>query len=76
MEYIARKINPVINGIINYFHKFQRNDMRQVWNLLNDRLLKWVKWEKDLGKKSALCYLRTRYKENPALFAHWRLVRP
>ena len=76
IEYIARKINPVINGIINYFHKFQRKDMRQVWNQLNARLLKWVKWEKDLGKKAALCYLRTRYKENPALFAHWRLVHP
>jgi len=76
MEYIARKINPVINGIINYFHKFQRNDMRQVWNLLNVRLLKWVKWEKDLGKKPALGYLRSRYKEYPDLFAHWRLVHP
>jgi len=76
MENMARKINPVIKGIINYFHKFQRNDMRQVWNMLNARLLKWSKWEKDLGKKAALCYLRTRYKENLTLFAHWRLVHP
>jgi group II intron reverse transcriptase/maturase len=76
LKRIAQRINPVIRGIINYYHKFQRNDMRRIWNQLNARLLKWVKWEKDLGKKKALCYLRTGYKENPTLFAHWRLVRP
>jgi len=76
LEHIAQSINPVIRGIINYYHKWQRNDMRQIWNQLNARLLKWVKWEKDLGKKRALNYFRVRYKENPGLFAHWRLVHP
>lgn len=76
LEHIAQRINPVVCGIINYYHKFQRNDMRVVWRQLNVRLLKWVKWEKGLGKRRALCYLRTRYKENPDLFAHWRLVHP
>jgi len=76
LENIAQKINPVIRGIINYFLKFQRYDMVQVWRQLNARLLKWVKWEMDVGKKRALAYLRTRYKENPALFEHWRLVHP
>ena len=76
LEYIAQQINPVVRGIINYYHKFQRNDMRCVWHQLNVRLLKWVKWEKDLGKRRALRYLRTRYNENPVLFAHWRLVHP
>jgi group II intron reverse transcriptase/maturase len=76
LEHIAKSINPVIRGIINYYHKFQRNDMRKVWQQLNARLLKWVKWEKDFGKKRASRYLRTRYKENPPLFAHWLLVHP
>ena len=76
LENIAQSINPVIRGIINYYHKFQRRDMGFVWLQLNDRLLKWVKWEKDFGKKRALGYLRTRYKENPTLFEHWRLVHP
>jgi group II intron reverse transcriptase/maturase len=76
LEHIAHKINSVISGIINYYHKFQRNDMSMVWRQLNAKLLKWVKWEKDFGKKRALGYLRTRYKENPALFAHWRLAHP
>jgi group II intron reverse transcriptase/maturase len=76
LEHIAHRINPVIRGIINYYHKFQRYDMRRIWIQLNARLLKWVKWEKDLGKKKALCYLRARYKDNPSLFEHWRLVHP
>jgi len=76
LKHIAQKINPVIRGIINYYHKFQRNDMRNVWRQLNARLLKWVKWEKDLGKKRALGYLRTGYRENPNLFEHWRLAHP
>jgi len=76
LERIAQRINPVIRGFINYYHEFQRNDMRVVWKQMNTRLLKWVKWEKDLGKKRALCYLRTRYKENPRRFEHWRLVHP
>jgi len=76
LELIAQIINPVIRGIINYYHKFQRNAMSFVWMQLNARLLKWVKWAKGLGKKSALSYLRVRYKENPNLFAHWQLVHP
>jgi group II intron reverse transcriptase/maturase len=75
-ERVAQAINPVIRGIINYYHKFQRNDMQQVWRQLNFRLLKWVKWEKEFGKKRALAYLRVKYKENPTLFEHWRLVHP
>ncbi len=76
LEHIAAKINPVISGIINYYHKFRRGDMRNVWNGLNDRQLKWVRWEKRLRKEEALRYLKTRYKEKPMLFAHWELVRP
>ena len=76
LEQIAERINPVISGIINYYHKFRRYDMQMVWHQLNARLFKWVKWEKGLGKRRAWRYLRARYKENPNLFAHWRLVHP
>jgi hypothetical protein len=76
LKLIALKINPVIRGIINYFHKFQRNDLKGIRRQLNARLLKWVEWEKDVGKKRAITYLRVIYKENPNLFEHWRLVHP
>lgn len=76
IEAIAKMVNPIARGIINYYHKFQRNDMRIVWNQLNARLLKWVKWEKDLYKKAAVKYLKTKYREAPRLFEHWLLVHP
>jgi len=76
LEEIAKEINPILRGIINYYHKFWKDDMRREWNQLNARLLKWVKWEKDLYKMAAVRYLQTKYKEKPNLFAHWLLVHP
>jgi len=76
LEEVARDLNPIIKGIINYYHKFRKSDMREVWWQLNLRLLKWVKWEKGLYKKASLQYLRTKYRERPNLFAHWLLVCP
>lgn len=76
LELIAKEINPMIQGIINYYHKYWEEDMRNVWNQLNARLLKWIKWEKDLYKMASVRYLKTKYKERPQLFAHWRLVYP
>jgi RNA-directed DNA polymerase len=74
LEKIAREINPIIRGIMNYYHKFRDNIMYHVWNQLNVRLLKWVKWEKGLFKKAAIRYLHSKYKERPDLFCHWLLV--
>ena len=76
LEEIAKEINPILRGIINYYHHFWKDDMRIVWNQLNARLLKWVKWEKDLYKMASVRYLKTKYKERPNLFAHWLLVYP
>lgn len=76
LKEIADRLNPVIRGIINYYHKFRKDALRLVWTQLNYRLLKWVKWEKGLYKYAAIRYLRLQYKENPRLFEHWLLVRP
>lgn len=73
---IAKELNPMIRGIINYFHKFEDGQMRYVWNQLNHRLLKWVKWEKGLYKMAAVKWLKQQYKDNPGLFHHWKLVHP
>lgn len=76
IEQVAKEINPIIRGIINYYHKFRKSDMTNVWRQLNERLLKWVKWEKDLYKKASVRYLKTKHKEKPDLFAHWSLEYP
>jgi len=55
---LARELNPVIEGLIQYFHKFWNGGVRDVWNQHNHRLLKWVKWETDLYKYDSLHWLR------------------
>ena len=76
ITHLARELNPLIEGIIQYYHKFWNAGMRPVWNQLNHRLLDWVKWEKGLFKYASLRWLRARYNEQPTLFAHWKLVQP
>ncbi|MDQ3534168.1 MAG: reverse transcriptase domain-containing protein [Bacteroidota bacterium] len=73
---LAQKLNPIIRGLINYYHKFWQAGMRPVWNGLNHRMLKWVKWEKGLYKYASVRWLKRQYKETPGLFEHWKLVQP
>jgi RNA-directed DNA polymerase len=73
---VAKALTPVIRGIINYYHKFWDGHMYTVWHQLNQRLLKWVKWEKGLYKRAAVKWLRQQYRESPGLFPHWRFVHP
>jgi RNA-directed DNA polymerase len=76
LQEIARRLNPIIRGLLNYYHKLRGEPMREVWNQLNHRLLKWVKWEKGLYKMAAVRWLKQRYKASSGLFEHWKLVQP
>ena len=76
IEVIAKELHPIIQGIMNYYCKFSTNHTREVWNQLNTRLLKWVKWEKGLYKMASLRWLQRKYKESPLLFPHWQVVNP
>jgi RNA-directed DNA polymerase len=76
LKAIAKELRPIIQGVINYYCKFSIGHTRYLWNQLNVRLLKWVKWEKGLYKMSSVRWLREKYKEMPGLFPHWKLVHP
>ena len=76
VEVLASELNPVIRGVINYYCKFWSYHTHYLWQQLNTRLKKWVKWEKGLYKKASVKWLQTRYALHPNLFAHWKLVRP
>jgi group II intron reverse transcriptase/maturase len=76
IEAIAAKLQPVIRGVMNYYCKIWSSHTRYVWQQLNARLLKWVKWEKGLYKKAAMKWLQTKYREKPCLLPHWQLVHP
>jgi len=76
IEEIAQKLKPVIQGVMNYYCKFWTRHTHQVWYQLNQRLLKWVRWEKGLYEKAAIRWLKQKYKATPRLFPHWQLVHP
>ncbi len=76
IEELAQNLRPVIRGIINYFGKFSVGHLRYVCNQINARLFKWVKWEKGYYKMSAIHWLRNKWRVNPLLFPHWKLVHP
>jgi group II intron reverse transcriptase/maturase len=76
LKEIAKLLNPMIRGIDNYYQKLRGEQIRYVWNQLNARLLKWVKWEKGLYKMGAVRWLKSQYKRQPDLFYHWQWVQP
>jgi RNA-directed DNA polymerase len=73
---VAKVLNPIARGVINYYCKFSGYRTNYIWHQLNVRLVKWVMWEKGLYKRAAVRWLRTQCRENPTLFAHWKLVYP
>lgn len=76
IEVLARELNPVIRGVMNYYCKFWSSHTYTLWNQLNKRLQKWVRWEKGLYTFGSIRWLQQRYNYRPGLFAHWKLVRP
>lgn len=76
IEELSRALNPVIRGVMNYYCEFWSYHTHHLWRQLNQRLLKWVKWEKGLFKRAAVKWLQQKYRERPNLFAHWKLVYP
>jgi RNA-directed DNA polymerase len=73
---LARFVNPVIQGWINYFGAFQRSELKRILRYINLQLIKWVKRKyKKRGKyfKRARDYLSKVITHNRELFAHWRI---
>jgi RNA-directed DNA polymerase len=75
IEEIAEELSPKLRGWINYYGKFRPSAMREIFLLLNFRLLKWVqkKYKKFRRRKSELAWmwLRGVYRSKPGLFPHW-----
>lgn len=74
LEWFAEKLNPKIRGWLNYYTKFHREETRNVFGYLNERICKWIRHtykirgKKDLYKKYSLIQFK-----NPELFYHWKL---
>lgn len=75
LEDIARSINPIIRGWINYYGVYQRSSLGPILRHINRHLLKWVKRKyKKRGRytKLAKAWLERVAYYHPELFAHWQ----
>lgn len=79
LEEIAAMLEPKVRGWANYYGKFRRWELAQVWRLLNNRLVLWVrKHYKRVNrkKKQARMFVKRIYRQNPFLFLHWSFTSP
>lgn len=75
LAYIARVINPRIQGWLNYYGKFYISELYPILKRLNQRLSRWFmqKYRKlRYHKRRAWHKLGEFASQNPDLFAHWR----
>jgi group II intron reverse transcriptase/maturase len=79
LEQLAREINPVVRGWLNYYGRFFPSSLVASLNRINDYLVRWLvqKYKRFRGRwmraRDALGKHASVY---PGLFAHWKLARP
>lgn len=74
LEDIAKQINPIIQGWINYYGKYNVKVLKNVLQRINLKLSRWIR-DKFKGfrkfKTQAIHRLGDIALKNPDLFAHW-----
>lgn len=76
VEELAKAINPIIQGWINYYGKFRRSSMSAIYDYINGKIIKWARRKyKHLQrrKRRSAHWLRELYLQDPGLFSHWRV---
>ncbi|NCT57231.1 MAG: group II intron reverse transcriptase/maturase [Legionella sp.] len=72
---IARWFNPILQGWLNYYGKYNRSALYRVWRHFNKTLVAWaMRKYKSLGnsKTKASKFLRRIAEKQKSLFVHWR----
>ncbi|MFD0514223.1 group II intron maturase-specific domain-containing protein [Streptomyces aureus] len=73
---LARRINPVVAGWVNYYGRFRPWEMNPVLRRINAYLVRWIrrKYERLAPKRKAIAKLQEIEKRYPRMFAHWRVT--
>ena len=74
---LAREINPIVRGWMNYYGAFYRTELHDLLRRINAYLVRWIrrKYKRLAGfKKAKACWkgITTRY---PRMLAHWQWTR-
>jgi RNA-directed DNA polymerase len=79
LQDLAREINPIVRGWINYYGRFYKSELYPSLNGINRYLVRWAmqkfKRLRRRRKRAREALVKTA-RSYPGLFAHWRLVTP
>jgi hypothetical protein len=80
LEDLARVVNPVVRGWMNYYGRFYRSKCVQVLRHLNEALAAWARWKYKRFRRrerASMHWLGRIAQRDPKLFVLWQLgVRP
>jgi RNA-directed DNA polymerase len=73
---LARRINPVVAGWLNYYGRFRPWELRTFVMRINAYLVRWIrqKYKRLAAKRKAHAKLVEIAQRYPRMFAHWRLT--
>jgi len=77
LEEVAKEINPVVRGWINYYGKFYASKLKTFMREVNLRIVKWARSKYLKIRPSiikGLMWLKGVSQRRPYLFAHWKLL--
>lgn len=75
---LARIINPIVRGWIQYYGAFYRSALKPLLRRINAYLVRWIrqKYKRLAAKRKALAKMQEIARRYPRMFAHWRSPRP
>ncbi|GAA1228943.1 group II intron maturase-specific domain-containing protein [Streptomyces aureus] len=73
---LARRINPVVAGWINYYGRFRPWELTSFMTRINSYLVRWIrkKYKRLAAKRKALAKMQEIARRYPRMFAHWRIT--
>jgi len=71
LTYIANLFNSKLRGWIGYYGIYGKHRLRLSLQVLDMRIIKWLRRKYRLGIKKACIKLNTVKEQNPKLFYHW-----
>jgi len=75
LQEVADWLNPMINGWINYYGKYNKSALKPVMRQINFTLIKWSKNKYKayrFSKAKATQFMIETFEKQPWLFAHWK----
>ncbi len=70
---LARRINPIVRGWMNYYGAFYRSALHPLLERINAYLMRWIrkKYKRLRGRKKAQDAWTKAVQQRPRFFAHW-----